>query len=181
MKKCKRCGSELSKQAVYCPKCGFKVPDNSWIVILLIVFGSVAFTIVAIIASVFLVVKSTLNKYTNMEYITLDTYKVPNVFYDSDYSVCNFDIHQSGLGNNREIIDQFRSCKKFTNKDIDKYVEKLYEDDFFEEIYEGKKFYIKEVDDNFIIVVYFYNGDTVAYMYQQDSTDLYKTNRNVRI
>ena len=181
MKRCKRCNTELSKSSRYCPRCGFKVPDNTWITVLLIVFGSIGITVAIVIAAVFLVVKSTLNRYTEAKYVEIEKYNVPNFFYESGHNVCNFNIKQVGLSENREIIKQFQSCDRINQKDIDKFADKLFENGFFEEVENGDTYYVKEVADNYIIVVYFYNRDIVAYMYEEDSTDYFKENKNVSI
>lgn len=181
MKRCKRCNTELSKSSRFCPRCGFKVPDNSWITILLIVFGSIGITFVLIFAVVFLFVKSTLNKYTEAKYVELDKYNVPNFFYESDYSVCNFNIRQEGLSDNKQIAKQFRSCDNIKSKDIENYADLLLDDGFFIEDDFDTTYYVKEVSNNFIIVVYFYNRDTVVYVYKEDAVDYFKENKNVSI
>ncbi len=152
--KCIKCKRKLDKKSDFCPYCGTPVnKDKSGKVALIIII--IIFIFIALfVGGVYGVISYTFAKAKNNEFVQIEEYKVPNIFYNSDYKLCNYSFSDNNIG--------MGPCKIFKEDFMDSYIDKMIDYGYHVEERNGIVFLVREVDDGRELTVELRN-DEITY------------------
>ena len=151
--KCIKCKRKLDKNSDFCPNCGTPVSKDKSGKVALIVLIIIVVLFALFIGGLFGIISYTLSKAKNNEFVQIEEYKVPNIFYDSDYKICNYRYSDNYIG--------MGPCKNFKQDFMDSYIDKMIDYGYHVEERNGEVFLVREIEDGRELIVKLYNNEII--------------------
>jgi len=151
--KCIKCKRKLDKNSEFCPNCGTPVNKDKSGKVAFIVIIIILLFIVLFIGGMYGLFSYIFAKAKNNEFVQIEDYKVPNIFYNSDYKICNYRYSDNNIG--------IGPCEKFKEDFMDSYIDKMIDYGYHVEERNGEKFLVREVEDGRELIVKLNNNEVI--------------------